>query len=359
VSYAPNGDLYLFYDTGTFPSDTMVGKVRRDGGSAWSSASSIGTRLHSAKVYYDGTGKPYLATENAGNVNIYSSSNFSAATPTWDLDRYYPVNESNTSGLYPFANAFIVSDGTNLSLYFTYLYYNAVTGASLWGLQNMVQTNGVWPSSGLSGTSVDGPNQRPYSVWPHGASGAYADSSGNVLALSHMAFRSTDHGASFARVMNTGDDTTGLGGVSGSCQNSADSSVILGNFSQASMASPWSFSIWGTRDLGATFSVLTTISNVGTAYRAALACVQNLIVAAYTIDGGGGESKLYTIVSSDGGATWSAPSLLVDATSGGTNPSYTFADISLTANTTSGSIALMYSLVDNLTPHGVYIKEFY
>lgn len=63
--------------------------------------------------------------------------------------------------------------------------------------------------------------------------------------------------------------------------------------------------------------------------------------------------------SDDGGTTWSSVNNLIDATSGGAHPTYTFGSLNLSANPVNGSIVLAYSLVNGAVHEGVFLKEFY
>lgn len=114
--------------------------------------------------------------------------------------------------------------------------------------------------------------------------------------------------------------------------------------------------IWGTPDFSTSFFKLKTQAGV-TPYRGTMACIKNIIVLAYTT-GATTETNIDYIKSTDGGATWSAPATLIDATSSGTNPTYTIGSLQLAASA-SGDLTLGYSLVSGNTHHGAFIKEFY
>jgi hypothetical protein len=93
-------------------------------------------------------------------------------------------------------------------------------------------------------------------------------------------------------------------------------------------------------------------------FRARIATFSNLMVAVVTVNGGAGESLLKEMHSFDYGATWSALTSLVDATSGG-HPTWTLGSVEMTTNTADGAVALAYSLVNGTTHQGAYLKEFF
>ena len=187
--------------------------------------------------------------------------------------------------------------------------------------------------------------------------GAFQDQSGNLLVLSNVALRSTDGGATFTQVMNSGVAANDLTQVSGAAQNPTDGSIIVGNIDHSGGSS--TLIVWGTRDYGAQFSRLTSTSNISTAYQVKIASIENRVVLAITTQGISGESNLFTMHSEDGGSTWSPLSCLSDATSAGAHPTYTIGSVNMTTDPNTCSIALAYSIVDGNAHKGVYLKEFH
>jgi hypothetical protein len=346
IAYAPNGDLYLFYDTGTAPNEVLKNVIRRNNSTSWSSEFGVDTRLRTAHLYFSASGTLYLCTESGGSVFLYTSTSFSSLSVTWNLSNYFQANDGNPDLVTTFGNAFMTADGSNLNLFYSYLYYNAVVGAEEYGLQYQLQSGAAWPPNGAYGKNMDTTGLVNYQFYPHGVEGAFQDTQGNILALSSHAYRSTNHGSSFTKILSGGAPELSLDGVSGSSQNPTDKSIILGNFyhKNGQLNQPWLFAIWGSKDYGATMTNLNTVPGGGSPYRARIVATQNLIVAAFTIDGGG--------------LTWSSPTELVDATSGG-QAGYTLGSVELTANSSNGHVALAYTLLHGATFEGAYVKEFY
>lgn len=351
LGYAPNGDLYFFYETGTYPNENLKNVIRRAASSTWSAEYAVGQRMRTAELYFDGA-NAYVAGESGGSVSLYKSTNFSnnaPATVTWNSDAYYQAADSNNNGDGVYGPAYLVKEGSNFFLFHSYLYYSVVTGASLYGMNVVSQTGGVWPASGTLGAPLDNYNLVSIFSYPRGAAGAYSNGAGTFLAFSKIAVKSTDGGATFSQFMNSGTAANDLTGVLTSCKNPTDGSILVANYYSGNIA------IWGTQDFSTTITKLTTFA--ATPKRGAMACIDNLLVLAYT-SGPTYENYINVVKSVDGGATWSAPVTLIDVTNAGTNSSYTVGSLSLAAGP-SGEMTLGYSVVNGNAHQGAYIKEFY
>lgn len=351
LGYAPNGDLFFFYETGTYPNENLINVIRRAASSTWSAEHSVGQRLRTAELYFDGA-NAYVAAESGGSVSIYKSTNFSNNAPstvTWNSDAYFQAADSNSNGDGVYGPAYLVKEGSNFFLFHSYLYYSNVTGASLYGMNVVSQTGGAWPASGTVGAPLDNYNLVSIFSYPRAAAGAYSNGAGTFLAFSKIAVKSTDGGATFSQIMNTGSGADDLTGVLTSCKNPTDGSILIANYYSGNIA------IWGTQDFSTTITKLTTFA--GTPKRGSMACIDNLLVLAYT-SGPTYENYINIVKSVDGGNTWSAPSTLIDVTNAGANPSYTVGSVNLAASA-SGDMTLGYSVVSGTTHLGAYIKEFY
>lgn len=357
VAYAPNGDLYAFYQKGVYPNEVLHMNVRRHGASAFSfdgTEKELGTRSRTATVTFLDAGA-LVASESFGAIDLYSCAHCDDdRLVTWTQDHHYIASDGNNDGAYALDYGFVTADGPNLGLTFAYLYRNSVVGGASWGVQRIVQSGSTWPADGTPGTPIDVVHP-PFAATPHGMSGAFQDGAGTMLVFSSRALRSTDHGASFVEIMASGVAAQDLTGVSGACANPTDGSVLVSNLYQEGES--WRLRVWGTQDLGASFAKLHEVA-IASPHRARMVAVQNRVVVAFTTGSAAGPSLLWTITSQDGGTTWSSPAVLVDATSIlGARPSFTLGDVSLTSSP-SGSIALQYSIVDGVTNRGVYLQEY-
>lgn len=351
IGYAPNGDLYFFYETGTFPNEDLKNVIRRAASSTWSAEHAVGQRLRTANLYFEGS-EAYLTGESGGSVTVYKSVNFTNNAPaavSWNMETYYQAADPNSNGDGVYAPAYLVKEGADFFLFHSYLYYSAVTGASLYGMNVVSQASGVWPAVGGLGSPLDNYNLVSIFSYPRAAAGAYSNGAGVFLAFSKIALKSTDGGATFSQIMNSGVSAEDLTGVLTTCKNPTDNSILVANYYSGHIA------VWGTQDFSTTVNKLTTFA--ATPMRGAMACIENLLVLAYT-KGPTYENYIDVVKSVDGGITWSAPVTVVDATSGGANPSYTIGSIGLAASA-SGDMTLGYSVVSGTTHLGAYIKEFY
>ena len=358
IAVAPNNDVYLFYQTGAFPNENLQSVIRRSGGSSWSAEYFVANRCRLANVYFDNN-QPYIATESGGSAVVYTSANYTNNAPqvvTWNMQQCFQASDGNPDGYGVYGNAFLTKYQSNFHLFHTYLYYSAVTGASLWGMNLISQSASAWPAAGSFGTPLDNYKLVPYIIFPHGATGAYNDGAGKFLAFSKIALRSTDSAANFSQIMNSGTDANDLNGVIATCQNSADGSIVVANRYFASMS--YKLALWGTQDFGSNFYKLNELSYGSEPKRGTMTCTKNLIIFAYTIDSGSGEKEIHYSKSADGGQTWSAAATLVDVTNANANPTYSVGSLALSSNT-SGTVVVTYSVVEGNTHRGVYVKEFY
>ena len=356
VNYAPNGDLYLLYNDSN---NQLNAIIRRNGGSQWTTASAFALGQRMANVYFSAAGVPWVTTEDGSLAYIYTSANYGNATVNWTTNINFSASDGNVQGAGAYDNAFITMNGTDLNLYYTDASWNTVTGGNQFTVFSVKQSTGTW---GMGAVLPSGRSTTVYtSNYPHGMTGAFQDTAGNVLVLFSGAFRSTDYGQNFTQMMNTYVDQNDLNGVIAASQNTTDNSIIIANTYYPGVSyGVYAMRVWGTKDYGATYASLVDIPLSSAPFHGAIVTIKNLVVLAVTTKNGSGlESNLSVMTSYDGGSTWSALTQIVDATSGGVNSNYTFGSLKLTANPNTGAAVLMYSLVNGAVRHGIYLKEFY
>jgi hypothetical protein len=329
ASYSPTGDLYAFYSAIAAP-ETLFVVRRASGQDAWSSAAQVAPNGRTSHATFIGD-TVYAAIENHGTALVYQSAD---QGDSWNWEVSFSAKDNNAETAY--GQAFLIESGGDLALYFGYMVFDAVVGSEKRNPHRATKHRSDWSADATSIAA---------STLVQDVQGAYADAKHHVLVLAADVFRSDDDGQTFAQL-----EPTELTGIVAATRNDDDASVMLAN--QRAEGSRYALTLWGTRDLGASFSRLTTLTR-GTSYgKVALAATQNRAVVAITTDQGHGDSLISVATSTDEGATWSDWNDLVDVTAAGDQLS----TISLTA-AASGNIALVYSVEHDGTRKGVFLRE--
>jgi hypothetical protein len=335
--YSPEGVLYAFYSISTVP-DQMKLKKRVTGQSEFSSQINVAPNARTAELFIDSTGALYASLENIGTALVYKSTD-GGTSWEWQVS----LQAKDFTADYAYHRAYLLEENGALSLYFGYRYHNAVFGDvnQFWKAR---QTAGSWPSSPEAVLPVSAVN---------GAQGAFTDGNGTVLALGTKAFRSTDSGASFTQVQNSGDLASDLTMLSGAAQNPYDGKVFAANVYAYGAGSMSHSALWQTSDFGAQFTKLTTV-DASLIFRAKVAAAQNLVAMAWTEASAAAENEVWVTLSYDSGATWSAASKIVDFS----GTSKTIQELSLAASC-GGTLSLVYSLEESGVRKGAFLTELY
>ena len=181
LSYAPNGDLRVFYNIGDTTNNHMVVRTRLNAQTVFGLETFVYDDAHTAAVHYDTSGKLDLAVNTDDYITILQSLN---GGNTWDLIKTYPNRN------------FPPVDSKDLRLCFTQdnsatlrLFYNYVNSAMIttFCVQTVKRINNVWEGNPLG----LGCNQYNVFVGAH-------ENGDKVTAFSYGAvFHSQNNGATY------------------------------------------------------------------------------------------------------------------------------------------------------------------
>ena len=346
LTYAPGGFAHVQYSvlsSGQWALSTAI-----QSGSGFSSPTSISSNDRQASLFFADPSDVWASAESASLLHIYRSTDAGAS---WALQASSIAQNNPVAGPAWDRSGWIDNGSGNLQVFFGTIFHNDVFGDHP-EVHSLAYAGGAWAASEVApALATDGP-----------MIGVFRSGSDIMLSNGSANF-SQDNGKTYAEEQTGGSADQNINSTGGVALASG-AIYAVNSYTYGPGGAQFHYAVWKSTDFGHTWAKVFTSAGTAWAYDfTSIAAVGNLVVAEVVQEASGGSGSpqvIQYVASADGGATWIAPSQLIDVSILG-NKHVVGLQLAASPNGRMGSI---YSLEPGATGSGlggagVYFSEFY